>query len=97
MNKRGRKPSNPIILKKKPSNAFFIKDHFKSGFQTDARKLAKPKDSLVNYRCVVSDKKWITLTNNKYEYNDETQEVIVLFYVFNVPKNLVGMGVNFYT
>ena len=70
--KRGRKPSNPIILKKKPSNAFFIKDHFKSGFQTDARKLVKPKDSLVNYRCVVSDKKWITLTNNKYEYKYNT-------------------------
>ena len=92
MNKRGRKPSNPVILKKKPSNAFLIKDHFKTGFQSDARKLAKPKDSLVNYRCVVSDKKWITLTNNEYEYNDETQEVIVFIYVVNVPKNLVGVG-----
>ena len=39
MNKRGRKPSNPVILKKKPSNAFFIKDHFKTGYQSDARKL----------------------------------------------------------
>ena len=77
MNKRGRKPSNPVILKKKPSNAFIIKDHFKTGYQSDARKLAKPKDSLVNYRCVVSDKKWITLTNNQYEYNEETQEVNV--------------------
>ena len=82
MNKRGRKPSNPVILKKKPSNAFIIKDHFKTGYQSDARKLAKPKDSLVNYRCVVSDKKWITLTNNMYEYNEETQEVNVLFMHF---------------
>ena len=75
--KRGRKPNNPIILKKKPTNAFYIKDHFKSGYQSDARKLPKPRDSLVNYRLIVSDKKWITLTNNQYEYNEETQKVFV--------------------
>lgn len=88
--KRGRKPNIPVVLKKKPTNAFYIKDHFKSGFQSDARKLPKPRDSLVNYRLIVNDKKWITLTNNQYEYNEETQKVFVFIYVLNVPKNLVG-------
>ena len=77
--KRGRKPNNPVILKKKPVNAFMIKDHFKTGFQSDARQLAKPRDSLVNYQLIVSDKKWITFINNEYEYNDELQKVFVIY------------------
>ena len=75
--KRGRKPNNQIVLKKKPANAFLIKEHFKKGFQSDARQLAKPKDSLVNYQLIVTDKKWITFINNVYDYNDETQKVII--------------------
>ena len=81
--KRGRKPKapqNPKFLKKKPDNAFVIEDKFKSGFQSDARSLRSPKDTLVNYRLIVSDKKSITFINNEYYFNDELQKVPTIFF-----------------
>ena len=81
--RRGRKPkdqSEPKVLKKKPENAFVIDEKFKSGYQSDARSLASPKDSLVNYRLIVSDKKYITFINNEYFYNDEWQKVPTIFF-----------------
>ena len=59
---------------------FFLKERFKSGFQSDARHLPKPRDSIVNYRLLVTDKKSITFFNNEYLFNDETQVIPTIFF-----------------
>ena len=59
---------------------FFLKDRFQSGFQTDARKLIKPQDALNPYRCIISNKKQITLFNNTYEFNDDLQVVPTIWF-----------------
>ena len=79
--KRGRKPKDPPpVLKKKPQNMFSLKERFKSGYQSDARHLPKPRDSLVNYRLLVTDRKSITFFNNEYLFNDEVQVIPTIFF-----------------
>ena len=91
--KRGRKAGTqgPKILKKKPENVFVIDENFKSGYQSDARSLASPKDNLVNYRLIVNDKKYITFINNQYYFNEEWQKVPTIFFTsvyYEKPENL---------
>ena len=59
---------------------FSLQERFRSGYQSDARRLPKPKDSLTNYRLIVSDKKSITFFNNEYEFNDEIQVIPTILF-----------------
>ena len=85
--KRGRKSKD--AKKIKPPTMIFLKDCFKDGYQTDGRKVVKPQDVLTPYRCIVNDRRMITLYNNTYTYNDEVCVVPTIWFtnVYYEPKH----------